>query len=122
MHNVAVLDWVKQTAPKCDLLLSVCPGALFLGRAGLPDDLDAPTHAGALDLLRSSAPASRVVETARFVDNGPVVLSAGISAGIDMSIYVVGRLLGEEVARATARYMEYDYDPARPRPELALAS
>src|SRR3546814_4910050 len=83
MHNVAVLDWVKQTAPKCDLLLSVCTGALILGRAGLLDDLDATTHAGALDLLRSSAPASRVHETPRFVDNGPVVLSAGFSAGID---------------------------------------
>jgi transcriptional regulator GlxA family with amidase domain len=55
------------------------------------------------------APSTTVKPTERFVDNGRVITSAGISAGIDMSLYAVGKLLGKEVADETARYMQYDY-------------
>ncbi len=110
MHNPALIDWIKNVAGKAELLLSVCTGALLLGRAGLLDGLEATTHHGAIDLLRQTAPTTTVVTDRRFVDNGRVVCSAGIAAGIDMSLYVVAKLLGHEVAERTARQMEYPWE------------
>jgi transcriptional regulator GlxA family with amidase domain len=107
MHNTAVVNWVRRHAAETELVLSVCTGALLLAKAGLLDGLEATTHHGALDLLRETAPTARVSAGVRFVDNGPVITSGGIAAGIDMSLYVVARLLGKDVAAETARYMEY---------------
>lgn len=109
MRNAVLTDWVRRTAEGAELLLSVCTGALILARAGLLDGLSATTHHGAMELLREAAPKTSVLESERVVDNGKIILSAGISAGIDMSLYVVGRLLGEAQAEETARYMEYDW-------------
>ncbi len=110
MHNTTLVDWVRQRAATTELILSVCTGALILGKAGLLDGLEATTHAGAIDLLRETVPLCRVTPTRRYVDNGRVITSAGISAGIDMSLHVVGRLLGTPVAEETARYMEYRWE------------
>jgi len=110
MHNPVVIDWVRRTAPRAELVLSVCTGSLVLASAGLLDGLEATTHHGAIDLLRETVPSARVREGVRFLDNGKVVVSAGISAGIDMSLHVVGRLLGQEMAEETAGYMEYHWD------------
>ena len=88
-------------------LIRVATGALVLAQAGLLDGLRATTHHGALDRLRQLAPRAEVVDNERFVDNGALVTAAGISAGIDASLHVVGRLLGPAVADATARQMEY---------------
>ena len=107
LQDAAVLGWITEQAAEVELLLSVCTGSLLLGKAGLLDGLRATTHHSAFDLLREHAPRTTVVEDERFVDNGRVVTSGGISAGIDMALHVVGRLLGEEHARATAAYMEY---------------
>jgi transcriptional regulator GlxA family with amidase domain len=71
-------------------------------------DREATTHFMAFDELRAVAPQTVVREDRRIVDNGNVILSAGVSAGIDLSLHVVARLLGAEVARETARYMEYE--------------
>lgn len=109
MHNAALIDWIRQTASKSELVLSVCTGALLLARAGLLDGLQATTHHGAIDLLRRTAPETVVHADRRFVDNGRVICSAGIAAGIDMSLHVVGRLLGPEVAAKTAKQMEYPW-------------
>lgn len=109
MHNRTLTDWIARRAEKAELVLSVCTGALLLAQAGLLDGLEATTHHGALDLLRETAPRTRISPEKRFVDNGRVIVSAGISAGIDMSLYVVARLLGEAEAWKTARYMEYDW-------------
>jgi transcriptional regulator GlxA family with amidase domain len=110
MHNPAVIDWVRRAAQRAELILSVCTGSLVLASAGLLDGLNATTHHGAMDLLRETAPSARVREGVRFLDNGKVVVSAGISAGIDMSLHIVARLLGEEMAEETAGYMEYHWD------------
>jgi transcriptional regulator GlxA family with amidase domain len=110
MHNPVVLDWIRRVALNAEMLLSVCTGALVLGSAGLLEGLQVTTHHGALDLLRETVPTARVREAVRFLDNGKVVVSAGISAGIDMSLHVVERLLGEEMAEETATYMEYHWD------------
>jgi transcriptional regulator GlxA family with amidase domain len=109
MHNHLLTDWIARRAEKAELVLSVCTGALLLAKAGLLDGLEATTHHGAVDLLRETAPRTRLNPQKRFIDNGKVIVSAGISAGIDMSLYVVARLLGENEALKTARYMEYDW-------------
>lgn len=109
MNNARLIDWIKTTAPKAELVLSVCTGALLLARAGLLDGLKATTHHGALDLLREIAPKTTVLDNQRVVDNGKIIVSAGVSAGIDAAFHVVARLDGLEVALETARYMEYDW-------------
>lgn len=110
MNNPALIDWIKQRSQKAELVLSVCTGALLLARAGLLDGLESTTHHGAIDLLRQTAPNTTVHTDRRFVDNGRVVCSAGIAAGIDMSLHIVARLLGKEVADKTARQMEYPWN------------
>jgi transcriptional regulator GlxA family with amidase domain len=109
MHNGVVLEWIRRQAESAKVVLSVCTGALLLGRAGLLDGLDATTHHVAFDELAAAAPSARVHPGRRVVDNGHVVTSAGISAGIDASLHVVARLLGRSVAEETAAYMEYDW-------------
>jgi transcriptional regulator GlxA family with amidase domain len=113
MHNAMVVEWVRSRAAESELVLSVCTGALILGKAGLLDGLAATTHHGALELLRQTAPNTEIRDDTRFVDNGRVITSGGIAAGIDMALHVVGRLLGAEVAAETARYMEYPWAPPR---------
>lgn len=109
MNNSNLTNWIKQCYPRLELLLSVCTGALLLAKAGLLEGLEATTHQGAIDLLRRTAPATMVHDNKRYIDNGKVITSAGISAGIDMSLYVVSRLLSKEKAVETARIMEYDW-------------
>ena len=111
MNNARLLQWLKSQAEDAELILSVCSGALVLGKAGLLNGLSATTHHGALDELRAIHPDIAVDGRKRFIDNGGVVVSAGISAGIDMSLHVVARLLGKEQAVETARYMEYEWIP-----------
>ena len=112
IDNEPLIEWIRNTATDAELVLSVCTGALLLGKAGLLDRLETTTHHVAYDLLREIVPSCTVHEDRRFVDNGKVITSAGISAGIDMSLYVVERLLGGEIAKATARQMEYEFKGA----------
>ncbi|MEX2284801.1 MAG: DJ-1/PfpI family protein [Gemmatimonadota bacterium] len=107
MLNQSLLDWVKDQAAQAEIVLSVCTGALILGRAGLLDGLAATTHHGAVSLLKEVAPAALVQDDRRVIDNGKFVVAAGVSSGIDASFYVIARLLGKDVAEETARYIEY---------------
>jgi transcriptional regulator GlxA family with amidase domain len=109
MDNPTLLMWIKARAAKAELVLSVCSGALILAKAGLLENKEATTHFMAVDLLKSIAPTTKVSPEKRWVDNGQVVLSAGVSAGIDMALYIVERLQGNAVAKETAYYMQYDY-------------
>lgn len=102
-----VLNWISEKSKAAELVLSVCTGSLLLGRAGLIDGLTATTHHLAMDELRSAAPATTVDSGRRFIDSGKFITSAGVAAGIDMSFYVVERLLGRECAVETANYIEY---------------
>ena len=108
IHNSAMVEWIASIATNAELVLSVCTGSFLLAKAGLLAGLTATTHHHTFDVLRELAPDTTVVEDRRFVDNGKVVTSGGISAGIDMSLHIVARLLGEETAVRTARHMEYD--------------
>jgi len=109
MTNPVVREWLRQVAATAELVLSVCTGSLVLAKAGLLDGLEATTHRGALDLLEGVAPETTVRRDARVVDNGQIITSAGVSAGIDMSFHVIARLLGEDQARETAAYIEYPW-------------
>ena len=111
MNNTVIVNWIRHVAAEAELVLSVCTGALLLGKAGLLDGLEATTHHMQFDLLAQTSPTTTVVRDRRYVDAGKVVTSGGISAGIDMSLHVVGRLLGLETARETAEYMEYRWTP-----------
>jgi transcriptional regulator GlxA family with amidase domain len=109
MHNRLLVDWIRVQGAGAEVILSVCTGALLLARAGLLAGLEVTTHHGALDLLAETAPDAVVRTDQRFVDNGRIITSAGISAGIDAALHVVARLLGEAQARETAAYMEYEW-------------
>lgn len=111
MNNTVVINWIRHVAAEAELLLSVCTGALLLAKAGLLDNLPATTHHNGFDLLAQTSPSTTVQRDRRFVDTGKIITSAGISAGIDMSLHVVSKLLGMETARETAHYMEYHWDP-----------
>lgn len=109
MHNERLLAWIRANAQQAQLTLSVCTGALMLARAGLLEGLSATTHHSAFEELRAVAPNTTLLPQQRIVDNGNVIVSAGISAGIDMALHVVARLYGTDMARQTAAYMEYDW-------------
>lgn len=102
-----VLNWIIQSARVSEKVLSVCSGALLLAKANLLNGLKATTHHMVFDTLESLAPETTIVKGKRFVDNGKIITSAGISAGIDMCLYVVEQLFGAEVADTSAEYMEY---------------
>lgn len=102
-----VVDWVRRRGHAADQVMSVCTGALVLAQAGLLDGLRVTTHHELLAQLAALAPRATVDASQRFHDNGHVLTAAGISAGIDCSLHLVARLLGAEVARRTADYMEY---------------
>ena len=106
----AVSNWIKQVAAGGQLTASVCTGAFLLAQAGVLVDQTVTTHWEDIDDLRRVFPNLTVKENIRWVDDGNFVTSAGISAGIDMSLHLVARLAGEELARKTARQMEYDWN------------
>jgi transcriptional regulator GlxA family with amidase domain len=107
--NEALISWIAERGREVETLTSVCTGAMLLGRAGLLDGRCATTHWRWLGVMRESFPDVRVEETLHVVEDGHMFTSAGISAGIDMALRVVARYYGEEVARATARHMEYRF-------------
>lgn len=101
--------WLVNTAKESKTLMSVCTGAFILADAGLLDNLTITTWHGALDNLKKMVPTANVVKGVRYTDNGKVVTTAGVSAGIDGSLFVVSKYYGKEVADATAKYMDYEY-------------
>jgi len=111
IDNRRLVGWIAERGRQVETLTSVCTGAMLLGKAGLLDGRRATTHWRSLPWMRESFPAVSVEEKLHVVEDGHVLTSAGISAGIDMALRVVARGCGEAVARATARHMEYRYQP-----------
>ena len=109
MLNDRLIDWLARRARQVTTLTSVCTGSLLLGKAGLLDGKRATTHWRVLEDMRNLFPAVHIVDDQHVVEDGDVITSAGISAGIDMALRVVVRHHGDAVARATARYMEYPF-------------
>ena len=115
MNNGRLIDWIRQRAKNVETVTSVCTGSLLLGQAGLLDGRRATTHWAALPLLRERFPKVTVVDNEHVVEEGNILTSAGISAGIDLALRVVARYFGEPVVRNTARYMEYPYPESNAR-------
>lgn len=109
MKNDNLLNWIKNIYLETELILSVCTGALILANCKLLNGMYAATHHNAVELLKECAPEAKIVSDKRFVDNGKIILSAGVSSGIDMSLYVVGKLLGEALVLKIKENMEYDW-------------
>jgi transcriptional regulator GlxA family with amidase domain len=107
--NPVMLSWLRSRATRVQTLTSVCTGSMLLGFAGLLDGRCATTHWRSLDWMRKSFPKVRVEYDKHVVEDEEILTSAGISAGIDMALKVVERYYGEDIARATARHMEYPY-------------
>ena len=104
-----VIEWIADQQRRAQLTASVCTGAFLLAKAGLLDGRNATTHWEDIADLRTMFPSVNVIEHQAWVDEGAIVTSGGISAGIDMSLHLVERLAGRELAVATARQMEYDW-------------
>ncbi len=111
-HNQTLLDWLEAQNEQTELTLSVCTGAFLLAERGLLDGKKATTHWGSVGFMRETYPKVEMLEEVRYVDEGRIVTSAGISAGIDMSLHVVEKLHGRAVAQWTARRMEYEWNRA----------
>jgi transcriptional regulator GlxA family with amidase domain len=109
LSNPVVLDWIAAQDRQTRLTTSVCTGAFLLAANGLLDGKRATTHWASIEWLREHFPAIDVRANERVVDEGHIITSAGVSAGIDMALHVVARLHGQEVAAETARGMEYDW-------------
>ncbi len=107
LGNPVIMEWIRTRSRDAEATMSVCTGALLLARAGILDGLRATTHHENIGELRALAPRATVDPGALFHDNGAVLTSAGISAGIDCSLHLVGRMLGAGAAAAAANYMEY---------------
>ena len=111
VDNKVMTRWLAKVAPGCEWVTSVCTGALLLHAAGLTQDKRITPHWGVNDQLRECAPEATVLEKGRYVRDGKLVTAAGVSAGIDMSLWLVGQIWGVEHARGTQRFMEYDPAP-----------
>ncbi|PHS78666.1 MAG: thiamine biosynthesis protein ThiJ [Rhodospirillaceae bacterium] len=104
-----VVNWIAKTNEKTELSASVCTGAFLLAEAGLLNGLNVTTHWEDCDDLEHHYPELTVVRNQPWVDEGNIVTSAGISAGISMSLHLVQRLINKETAITVARQMEYDW-------------
>jgi transcriptional regulator GlxA family with amidase domain len=109
LARAEVVAWIARTAPATRITASVCTGAFLLAKAGLLDGRRATTHWEDIDELRRQFPRVTVEAGPPWIDEDRIVTSAGISAGIDMSLHLVSRLGGEPLARATARQMDYHW-------------
>jgi transcriptional regulator GlxA family with amidase domain len=108
-HNQRLLDWIAQQDQYTNFMTSVCTGAFLLAESGLLDHHRATTHWGSIEWMREMYPNVEMVADERVIDEGHIITSAGVSAGIDMSLHVVSRLYGTAVAVWTARQMEYSW-------------
>jgi len=102
-----ILQWIRPLMEGSEMTMSVCSGAMMLARAGMLSGSPFTTHHEVVQDLLEIDRTARFIQDARFVDNGKFLTAGGISAGIDLSLHVVARLHGQDIADRTAVYMEY---------------
>ena len=107
LRNKSVISFIIEKEKEAEIVLSVCTGSYVLARAGLLDGLETTTQQSELDNLEKFAPNSKVRRDKRYVDNGKIICSAGVSSGIDASLYIIERLHGKERADYIADYIEH---------------
>ncbi len=110
VNNPTLIDWIRTTASRTTWTTSVCTGALLLHEAGAARGRRVATHHAFEDTLQARGEVT-VVRDARYVVDGDLVTSQGVSAGIDMALWLIGRLHGRDHSRAVRRYIQYDPAP-----------
>jgi transcriptional regulator GlxA family with amidase domain len=114
VDNPAMISWLQTRAQEVELVTSVCTGAGLLARAGILDGRRATSNKRSLDWVMLQGPKVKWVQQARWVEDGKFATSSGVSAGIDMTLALIARLAGAEVAERIATRMEYEWhrDPS----------
>ena len=107
LKNQNVINWIMINK-KINILASVCTGALLLAQAGLLIEKKATTHWGAFDLLKKISPTTKPIINKKFIFD-TYYTSSGVSAGIDLSLFIIKKLYGKTIAQNTAKYMEYKF-------------
>jgi putative intracellular protease/amidase len=111
VNNPKLISWVQENAKRSTQVMSVCTGAFILAKAGLLDGLTATTVSGGIDGLAKAGNNIKVVYDKRYVDNGKIITTAGLSSGIDGALYLVSKMRGKVTAQQVALGIEYDWDP-----------
>jgi transcriptional regulator GlxA family with amidase domain len=109
VSNEPLLEWLRHQSSRAEVVSSVCTGAALLARAGLLDGRRATTNKKSFGWVVEQGPSVQWVKQARWVEDGPFVTSSGVSAGIDMTLAVIARLVSHDVAERIAVSMEYDW-------------
>jgi len=120
MDNPALIRWIQASAKQARHVMSVCTGAFLLGKAGLLDGQTATTVHGMIDDLLAF-PNTKVVYNRRYVDNGKIITTAGLSSGIDGALHLVSKVLGIGEAQSVALNLEYRWEPDSGYARAALA-
>lgn len=115
LQHAELLAWITTRAKQVELLLSVCTGAMLLAQAGLLHGLLVTTHHTTFDYTAALDPTMEIIRDQRFVDNGHIITAGGISAGIDMALYVVDRLLGVGANAPVIKEMEWQWHQTPPQ-------
>lgn len=110
VDNPVLIEWLRKVADRCQWVTSVCTGTLLLHGAGLTRGKRVTTHWAFVKTLRERGDVE-VLEHVRYVRDGNLVTAAGVSAGIDMALWLVGQVHGADHARTVQRYIQYDPAP-----------
>ncbi len=117
VFNQTLIAWIATCSASTELTLSVCTGAALLAKAGVLDGYKATSNKLAFDWVCEQGQQVEWIRKARWVEDGKMITSSGVSAGMDMSLFVIAKLFGEEVRNDVARRTEYlgtedaDLDP-----------
>ena len=111
IENEALIKWVKMISKSCEWITSVCTGSFILAKAGLTKDKKISTYWAAFDEFKALELEGNLIPHVRYVRDGNVVTSAGVSAGIDMALWITGQMFDPAFARAVQRGMQYDPAP-----------
>ena len=109
VYRTALISWLRARAEQAELVTSVCTGAALLAAAGLLDGHRATTNKRSFAWVQSQGPQVKWVKQARWVEDGKFATSSGVSAGIDMALAIIARLVGVEAAEKAATSMEYEW-------------
>jgi len=109
VNNKKLIHWIKERSAKAEMILSVCTGAALLAQAGVLDNKSATTNKIAFNWVAEQGPKVKWVKKARWVEDGNIVTSSGVTAGTDMSLYVISSLYGKEIALSVANTTEYTW-------------
>jgi transcriptional regulator GlxA family with amidase domain len=107
ISDTETLEWINTIHQTTELTVSVCTGAMILGKMGLLNNRSFTTHHLIFDEMQQIAPLAKLIKMKRFVNDGKIYTAAGISAGIDLSLHIIENLHGRDIAKGVARYMEY---------------